>query len=110
MQSPAATAEKLPDSLTFLPYLLSDGPLRRPEADLEWVTSQNGFVVEPPQRHSAMVSRSVGNRLSSGSTTTIGSFTKYGPLSRAVIVCLFGHSHAPCTLPPVTTVFDRCLP
>src|SRR5215213_1816535 len=34
MQSPAATAEKLPDSLTFLPYLLSDGPLRRPEADL----------------------------------------------------------------------------
>src|SRR5215212_697685 len=34
MQSPAATAEKLADSLTFLPYLLSDGPLRRPEADL----------------------------------------------------------------------------
>src|SRR5215218_8876510 len=33
-QVPAATAEKLPDSLTFLPYLLSDGPLRRPEADL----------------------------------------------------------------------------
>src|SRR5918998_731602 len=33
-QSPAATAEKLADSLTFLPYLHSDGPLRRPEADL----------------------------------------------------------------------------
>src|SRR5215204_7328480 len=33
-QVPAATAEKLPDSLTFLPYLLSDGPLRHLEADL----------------------------------------------------------------------------
>src|SRR5829696_8313459 len=30
----AATAEKLPDALTFLPFLLSDRPLRRPEADL----------------------------------------------------------------------------
>src|SRR5215208_4715511 len=30
----AATAEKLPDSLTFLPYLLSNGPLRHLEADL----------------------------------------------------------------------------
>src|SRR5215207_11599258 len=34
MQVRATTAEKLADSLTFLPYLLSDGPLRRPEADL----------------------------------------------------------------------------
>src|SRR5215218_6800681 len=110
MQSPAATAEKLPDALTFLPYLLSDGPLRRPEADLRVGAVAERLVVDPPQRHSAMVSRSVGNRLPSGSTTTIGSFTKYGPLSRAVIVCLFGHSHPPCTLPPVTTVFDRCLP
>src|SRR5215208_1939633 len=33
-QVPAATAEKLPDSLTLLTFLLSDGPLRRPEADL----------------------------------------------------------------------------
>src|ERR687897_2180264 len=33
-QAPAATAEKLPDSLTFLTLLLSDGPLDRPESDL----------------------------------------------------------------------------
>src|SRR5829696_2888256 len=33
-QVPAATAEKLADSLTFLPYLLSDGPLRHLETDL----------------------------------------------------------------------------
>src|SRR3712207_4218966 len=33
-QIPAAAAGKLADSLTFLPYLLSDGPLGRPEADL----------------------------------------------------------------------------
>src|SRR5918995_1280844 len=37
-QSPAATAEKLPDSLTFLTLLLSDGPLRRLEADLRMGT------------------------------------------------------------------------
>src|ERR671911_2471844 len=33
-QVPAVTAEKLPDFLTFLTFLLSDSPLRRLEADL----------------------------------------------------------------------------
>src|SRR5215204_4643765 len=46
-QVPAATAEKLPDSLTFLTFLLSDGPLRRPEADLRM-----GAVAERLRRRS----------------------------------------------------------
>src|SRR5215218_9356399 len=118
MQSPAATAEKLPDSLTFLPYLLSDGPLRRPEADL-----RVGAVAGRLCRRTPTAAQRYGLPLS-GEPVALGidddhrvlhqvrsgSFTKYGPLSRAVIVCLFGHSHPPCTLPPVTTVFDRCLP
>src|SRR5215217_8545504 len=33
-QVPAATAEKLPDSLTLLTFLLSDSPLRHLQADL----------------------------------------------------------------------------
>src|SRR5215212_8002827 len=106
----AATAEKLPDSLTFLTSLLSDGPLRRPEADL-----RVGAVAERLYRRTPTAAQRYGLPLS-GEPVALGidddhrSFTKYGPLSRAVIVCLFGHSHPPCTLPPVTTVFDRCLP
>src|SRR5215207_4983196 len=50
----AATAEKLPDSLTFLPFLLSDGPLRRPEADLRMGAVPERLVHRSPtaaQRH-----------------------------------------------------------
>src|ERR671921_2500521 len=104
MQSPAATADKLPDSLTFLPYLLSDGPLRRPETDLRVGAVAERLCCRTPtaaQRYGLPLS---GEPVALGvETTTIGPFTKYGPLSRAVIVCLFGHSHPPCTLPPVTT-------
>src|SRR5829696_5753328 len=46
-QVPAAAAEKLPDSLTFLTFLLSDGPLRRLEADLRM-----GAVAERLRRRS----------------------------------------------------------
>src|SRR5215207_2762037 len=46
-QVPAATAEKLPDSLTFLTFLLSDGPLRHLEADL-----RTGAVTEWLRRRS----------------------------------------------------------
>src|SRR5918994_6860173 len=51
----------------------------------EWVPSQNGLFVEPPQRHSATVARSGRNSLPSASSSTTGPFTRYGPLSRAVI-------------------------
>src|SRR5215212_2652838 len=52
----------------------------------EWVPSQNGFVVALPQRHSAIVSCSERNSLSSPSTTT-GSFTRYGPSRSAIFAC-----------------------
>src|SRR5215208_8340044 len=52
----------------------------------EWVPSQNGFVVAPPQRHSAIVSCSERNSLPSASTTT-GSFTRYGPSRAAIFAC-----------------------
>src|SRR3712207_5106313 len=54
----------------------------------EWVPSQNGLFVDPPQRHSATVARLARNSLPSASSSRTGPFTKYGPLSRAVIfVC-----------------------
>src|SRR5918998_6494312 len=54
----------------------------------EWMPSQNGLFVDLPQRHSATVARSARNSLPSASSSRIGPFTKYGPLSRAVIfVC-----------------------
>src|SRR5215211_4371179 len=43
----AATAEKLPDALTFLPFLLSDRPLRRPEADLRVGTVAERLRLRP---------------------------------------------------------------
>src|SRR3712207_2776868 len=54
----------------------------------EWVPSQKGFFAESPQRHNATVARSARNSLPSASTSETGPFTRYGPLSRAVIfVC-----------------------
>src|SRR5215217_1472928 len=58
-QVPAATAEKLADSLTFLPYLLSDGPLRRPEADL-----RVGAVAERFRRRTSTAAQRYGLPLS----------------------------------------------
>src|SRR5215204_5964980 len=46
-QVPAATAEKLPDSLTLLTFLLSDSPLRHLKADLRM-----GAVAERLRRRS----------------------------------------------------------
>src|SRR5215218_3654829 len=51
----------------------------------EWVPSQNGLFVDPPQRHSATVARSARNSLPSASSSTSGPLTRYGPSSRAVI-------------------------
>src|SRR5215217_7841618 len=55
----AATAEKLPDSLTFLTSLLSDGPLRRPEADL-----RVGAVAERLYRRTPTAAQRYGPPLS----------------------------------------------
>src|SRR5215208_717401 len=51
----------------------------------EWVPSQNGLFVDPPQRQSATVARSTRNSLPSASSSKTGPFTKYGPLSRVAI-------------------------
>src|SRR5215207_539406 len=101
-QSPAATAEKLADSLTFLPYLLSDGPLRRPEANL-----RVGAVAERLCRRTPTAPQRYGLPLS-GEPVALG-IDDHRALHqvRSVVegsdLCLFGHNHPPCTLPPVTT-------
>ena len=53
---------------------------------LECVPSQNGLVVDPPQRHNAIVSRSEWYSLPSTSRIDTGPRTRYGPFSRAVII------------------------
>src|SRR4029077_6614369 len=53
---------------------------------LECVPSQNGLLVEPPHRHSAMVDRSTGYSDPSASMTVTWPFTRYGPFSSGVIV------------------------
>src|SRR5829696_8808430 len=52
---------------------------------LECVPSQNGLVIEPPHRHNATVALSARNSLPSASMSKTGPFTRYGPLSSAVI-------------------------
>ena len=52
----------------------------------ECVPSQNGFIVEPPQRHSARLTR--GTSLPSASTRMKSPSTTYGPLLRIVILTL----------------------
>ena len=53
---------------------------------LEWVPSQNGLLVEPPHRQSAMVERSIRYSDPSASSTVTGPFTRYGPFSVGVMV------------------------
>src|SRR5215213_4993363 len=76
----AATAEKLPDSLTFLPYLLSDGPLRHLEADLR---VRVGAVAERLCRRTPTAAQRYGlvlrAELVASASTITGSFTRYGP-------------------------------
>src|SRR5829696_2058754 len=53
---------------------------------LEWVPSQNGLLVEPPQRQSTMVERSIRYSDPSASSTVTGPFTRYGPFSVGAMV------------------------
>ena len=53
---------------------------------LEWVPSQNGLLVDPPQRQSAMVERSIRYSDPSASSTVTRLLTRHGPFSVGVMV------------------------
>src|SRR5215216_4399104 len=92
----AATAEKLADSLTFLPYLLSDGPLRHLEADL-----RVDAVAERLRRRSPATTQRyrlvLRAELVASASTITGSFTRYGPSRVTIFGCSAIVSHVSMT-------------
>src|SRR3954452_24921756 len=90
---PATTAEKFLKSLTFLPFLLSDGPLRRPEADL-----RVGAVAEWLCRRAPAAAQRYGLSLS-GKSVALDVDDDHRALHqvRSVVegshLCLCNHSH-----------------